>query len=301
MANARMDIADRLRDRFGAQIEIPPKDPRNPWVRLDCPACKGDRAALNYGAGWFKCYRCKLDISARKLADPEAWAIERFRLQIERAVSKAKGSYGKWIEKKEALNQAYWLVYNYAAGKEAKNDGGMLDQWEADFDGEPWRLDGKVQCVLDRDLMNWAQSEKTWKEKTHESGDMRGDRDSGKPALAAVSEGIGYNLRARKARAIMDIGGTVFAKPNLDGPFDLGELKRCELQRNGGGPTAGHCKWCDRAISDGTVSAWDRKYRNGNGAVDDEWLTEIAKAADQRAEQSKSDMTLAQDELDMAA
>lgn len=60
-----MDIAERLRDRFGAQIVIPPKDPRNPWVRLDCPACKGGRAALNHSAGWLKCYRCKLDVSAR--------------------------------------------------------------------------------------------------------------------------------------------------------------------------------------------------------------------------------------------
>jgi len=41
-----MDIEDRLRAKFGALIVIPPKDPRNPWVRLACPACKGDRAAL---------------------------------------------------------------------------------------------------------------------------------------------------------------------------------------------------------------------------------------------------------------
>jgi hypothetical protein len=253
-----LDIAERLRDRFGAQIEIPPRDPKNPWVRLDCPACKGDRAALNHGAGWFKCYRCKLDISARKLADPDAWAIERFRLQIERAVSKVKGSYGKWVEKDVALNQAYWLVYNYATGKEAKNDGGMLDKWEADFDGEPWRLDGKVQCVLDRDLMNWAESEKAWKEKTHASGDMCGDGDDGDDEIIAVpgpdvlGRGPGLRLRQKRARLTMDVGGTCFAKPNLDGPFDLGDLKRCELQRNGGGPFAGHCKWCDRKIADAT-------------------------------------------------
>jgi len=37
---------------------------------------------------------------------------------------------------------------------------------------------------------------------------------------------------------------------DLDGPFYLGELKRCELMRAGCGPRAKHCKWCDRAISD---------------------------------------------------
>jgi hypothetical protein len=37
---------------------------------------------------------------------------------------------------------------------------------------------------------------------------------------------------------------------NLDGPFDLGELQRCDLQRNGVGPILGHCKWCDKAIAD---------------------------------------------------
>jgi len=196
-----------------------------------------------------------LDISARSIADPEAWMIERFRLQIERAASKVKGSYGKWVEKKEALNQAYWLVYNYAAGKEAKNDGGMLERWDADFDGEPWRLDGKVQCVLDRDLMNWGESEKTWKEKTHASGDMLNDGDSEPPPIPSpevLGEGPGLKLRQRRARVVMDTGGTCFAKPNLDGPFDLGALKRCELQRNGLGPFAGHCKWCDRKIADTT-------------------------------------------------
>jgi hypothetical protein len=168
---------------------------------------------------------------------------------------KVKGSYGKWVEKDVALNQAYWLVFNYAAGKEEKNDGGMLDQWEADFDGEPWRLDGKVQSVLDRDLMNWGESEKTWKEKTHASGDMLGDGEWTSPPIPGpdvLGGGPGLRLRQKRARLTMDVGGTCFAKPNLDGPFDLGALKRCELQRNGGGPFAGHCKWCDRKIADAT-------------------------------------------------
>jgi hypothetical protein len=50
----------------------------------------------------------------------------------------------------------------------------------------------------------------------------------------------------------MDTAGACFVKPNLDGPFDLGDLKRCELQRNGLGPFAGHCKWCDRKSADAT-------------------------------------------------
>ncbi len=258
---AGVDIADRLRDEFGAQIEIPPRDNKNPWLRMNCPACQGDRAALSYGAGWFKCYRCHLDIPARKVADPDAWPVERFSLQIDRAVSKAKGSYGKWVDRDEAVNKACWLVCNYASGKEAVNDGGMLERWEADFDGEQWRLDGKVQSVLDRDLMNWAQSEKRWKEKTHAAGVMKGDgqgKDVVLPSPEILGEGPGLGLRQRRARVIMDTGGVCFAKPDLDGPFNLGDLKRCELQRNGGGPTAGHCKWCDRALGDSTEKRWDR-------------------------------------------
>ena len=142
----------------------------------------------------------------------------------------------------------------------------MLDKWEADFDGEPWRLDGKVQSVLDRDLMNWArESEKTWKEKTHASGDMMGseydDKDGNPLAGDAIlpDDMVSGQRGAARTRLIMDNGGTCFATPNLDGPFSLGELKRCELQRNGAGPRAGHCKWCDRALGDSAEERWDRR------------------------------------------
>jgi hypothetical protein len=250
-----MDIAERLRAEGAA--DIPPKGRANQWLRLACPFCGADRAALNYDAGWFKCYHCKRDVSAEPIPDPDAWAIYRFQPQIKRAVSKVKKAYGKWIERDLALNFARWFVYNYDAGKESKNDGGRLADWEADYDGAPWRLDGKVQSVLDRDLMNWAESEKTWKEKTHAAGDMLNDDDS-EPAPIPKDGGLGYRLRARRARIAMNTGGMCFAKPNLDGPFDLGALKRCELQRNGLGPVAGHCKWCNRALGDSVEERWDR-------------------------------------------
>jgi hypothetical protein len=36
----------------------------------------------------------------------------------------------------------------------------------------------------------------------------------------------------------------------LDDSFRLGSLKRCELARNGRGPTEGHCRFCNRRIED---------------------------------------------------
>lgn len=195
-------------------------------------------------------------------ATGDFWAIYRFEVQIKQAVRKVTKAYGKWVERDLALNFARWFVYNYASGKESKNDGGRLDDWEADYDGEPSRVDGKVQSVLDRDLMNWAEHEKTWKEKTHAAGDMLGDDDSEPPPIPGpdvLGAGPGYRLRRRRAKVIMDTGGACFAKPNLDGPFDLGALKRCELQRNGLGPRAGHCRWCDRTLGDSIEERWNRR------------------------------------------
>lgn len=34
----------------------------------------------------------------------------------------------------------------------------------------------------------------------------------------------------------------------LTGPFELGEIKRCDALRNGLGPYPGHCRWCDLSI-----------------------------------------------------
>ena len=130
-----------------------------------------------------------------------------------------------------------------------------------DFDGMPWRVDGKVQCVLDRDLMDWARHEKAWKEKTHAAGDMFNDDDSDQapiPSAEELGEGPGYKLRASRARIAMDTAGVCFARPNLDGPFNLGDLKRCELMRNGVGPEPGHCVYCDRAIGDSVEGRWER-------------------------------------------
>jgi len=46
---------------------------------------------------------------------------------------------------------------------------------------------------------------------------------------------------------------------DYDRPFNLGEMRRCELQRNGLGPEPGHCKFCDRVISDSVEQRWDRR------------------------------------------
>ncbi len=36
---------------------------------------------------------------------------------------------------------------------------------------------------------------------------------------------------------------------HLDGAYNSGKLKRCELQRNGLGPIKGHCEWCDMLLA----------------------------------------------------
>jgi hypothetical protein len=77
------------------------------------------------------------------------------------------------------------------------------------------------------------------------------------PGADVLGAGPGLRLRQKRAKAIMDTVGACFVKPNLDGPFDFGDLKRCELQRNGLGPFAGHCKWCDRQIG---VRATKERY-----------------------------------------
>jgi hypothetical protein len=59
---------------------------------------------------------------------------------------------------------------------------------------------------------------------------------------------------------------------NLDGPFDLGELKRCEAQRNGRGLTKNCCRWCDRKIAESARESLSHKrpaYSVAESASDD--------------------------------
>ena len=61
-------------------------------------------------------------------------------------------------------------------------------------------------------------------------------------------------------------------RPNLDGPFRLGSLQRCELMRNGRGPEYQHCRWCNRAIAQTARESLSHKpaaYSVAESASDD--------------------------------
>lgn len=228
-----MDITEKLETLLGYAPYLPPEDPTHPWQRCECPFCGGSRAQVNYFIGLFRCWRCMDKPIVAAFTEDEALVIERYRRQITRAVKRVKYAFGQWVDEDDLEAHALWLVYNYYSGKDPHNDGGMLVEWEEEYEEEPWRLDARVQCVLDRDLLNFAESEKTWKQKTHAVGDLLDEIDL--PIDVAV------------------------ATPNLDGPFDLGPLRRCELQRNGLGPYPGHCKWCNKAIADEIIPPHKRK------------------------------------------
>jgi hypothetical protein len=78
-------------------------------------------------------------------------------------------------------------------------------------------------------------------------------------------------IRLEKIQGAKDPGNTPTSLArgedvSQDAPFTLGELQRCDLQRNGKGPKLGHCRWCTRAIRDAAVTESARfahKYRDG--------------------------------------
>jgi hypothetical protein len=168
-----------------------------------------------------------------------------------------KYAYGKWVDEQDLENKARWFVYNYHAGKDARNDGERLAEWEAQYTDEPWRLDAKLQSVLDRDLMNWAKTEKTWKMKTHAVADMDRDRDAireDRPnkddPVRPMDTGSAKPRRSRRGtyRNSEPPSGPGVTCDLSNRPVNLGELQRCELTRNGLGPVPGHCMYCDRAL-----------------------------------------------------
>jgi hypothetical protein len=82
---------------------------------------------------------------------------------------------------------------------------------------------------------------------------------------------IKRRIRLEKIQGAKDPGNTPTSLArgedvSTDAPFELGDLQRCDLQRNGLGPKRGHCKWCTRAIRDAAVTEAGRfahKYRDG--------------------------------------
>lgn len=318
-----MNIVEKLEQELDGRVDIPPADPKKIWLRFPCPFCGGNRAAVSHQLEWFTCYRCQREITVYS-GNPGELVVNRFARQIARAVRRVKYAYGRWVESDQLESTARWFVFNYATGKEKINDGGMLADWEADFEGEPWRLDGKVQTALDRDLMNWAESEKRWKEKTRSAGDFSGDRADSHADTRSVSKGGTMRVRRRGRqyfRSSIPKGARldrVYDPPRRDGrnmtPVNLGKLQRCELMRDGLGPIPGHCRWCNRAIADEAVSAYDRKYHNGkldladlediSGEIPeltgDAWLSDVrpedsgkrAATIQQDSAGTKADMTL---------
>ena len=268
--------------------DIPPNG-RKQWQRMDCPYCGHSRAVISYEANWFQCWACGKQLSGLT-SDPAALAVVRFTYQIDRAVRKIKADFGDWLGNFEddwITGQAKWLVWNYAEGEPGKpNDAGMLPKWELDCNAEeePWRLEAKVQSVLDRDMIDWAKGVKRWEEE-HQyefaAGDVgleakfNSDDDSAyqddtkdkrrnskgvnwdaKPFVPAGG-GAGKRLRNKSAEIAIKFGGSTsryfYSKEppgtNLNsGPFKPDPLRRCNLMRNGAGPIAGHCAWCNKTL-----------------------------------------------------
>lgn len=250
-----MRIDQKLYQETGSK-DIPPQG-RKQWLRLDCPYCGHKRAVMNYDANWFQCWACGVKRSGYT-DDSESLAVVRFARQIDKAVGKVRTGFGKWlnnIDEDDIANTSRWYVWNYAEGEPGdKHDAGRLPEWEVDCNAEdePWRLEAKVQSVLDRDLMNWAEEWKRWKEHNQSAGSMLGDDEDEASAITGLlTPDIGYRLREIAVR--YGIKYTYFCSKEppgakLTGPMNYGPLRRCDLMRNGAGPIAGHCSWCNKAL-----------------------------------------------------
>src|ERR1019366_8020327 len=141
-----MRIDKLVIQELGHSVNIPPPKPDEPkkWIRLNCPFCKGRKpntAAINYDAGWFRCYRCDKTISERKggvnrlSADGRTFQksdarrhaaqlvdtkkAELYNLfkgpiaNVSRTVSK---KFGKWFKAQEIRDQGIMLCWDYAFG-----------------------------------------------------------------------------------------------------------------------------------------------------------------------------------------
>lgn len=274
-----MRIDEKLFRETGC-ADIPLENKRKPWQRFDCPFCGHERAVINYAANWFQCWACGEKRSGYT-SDEASLAVVRYSRQIDRAVAKVKKAFGGWlanVEDDEIIGKARWLVWNYAEGEKGTgNDAGMLYLWKLDCnaDEEPWRVEGKLQSVLDRDLTNWADGFRRWEEKHRDEvsvgtlspvdssasehgsegdgNEWNGESDN-RPFIA-TGAGPGKHLRSREAEQVIKYGvkAKYFCSREPKGtdfynPYDSGRLRRCELMRNGLGPVQGHCRWCDKAL-----------------------------------------------------
>jgi hypothetical protein len=269
-----MRIDQKLYSETGSRY-IPLENKRQPWQRLDCPFCEHKRAVISYAANWFQCWACGEKRSGYA-GDTASLAVVRFARQIDKAVRKVKADFGDWLnhlDEDDVKNTARFYVWTYAEGEPGDPyDAGMLAKWETDYNAEeePYRLEGKVQSVLDRDLLNWAEGLKRWKERNQLVGDTgsaggsaTSDDDFGDQAKTIISglvrPGVGYKLRYREAQNAVKYGigsgerNTYFESKEppgtrMSGPMKYGELRRCDLMRNGAGPIPGHCPWCNKAL-----------------------------------------------------
>lgn len=252
------------------------------WQRTACPFCGHARAVVNYDSDWFQCWSCGEKRSGYA-EDQGSLAVVRYHRQIARAATKTKDKFGDWLnhmDQDDVENAARWFVWNYSEGEQGSgHDAGMLDTWETRYNAEkePWRMDSLIQHVLDKDMLNWAEKVKGWKD-AHKSnkdgygqtvslvvgsvGAVLGDAthgtdqgDKGQSVRGMVTEGIGYQLRKKRATNAMKYGRTdVYYRSEeppgtrVAGKMNYGPLKRCELTRNGAGPIAGHCAWCDKSL-----------------------------------------------------
>src|SRR5271166_5914179 len=138
------------------KITVPAPYKRNPkkWLRFDCPFCAGRKhytAAINYDAGWFECYRCHKKLwerqpskkrddwrpDHRQARAKESELFNLFKGPIADVTRIVKRRFGKWYEKVDLKDQATLICWNYAYGAPGlPNDSGMLEQWEADCEGD---------------------------------------------------------------------------------------------------------------------------------------------------------------------
>jgi len=279
-----MRIDEKLYRETGSRDT--PLEGKQMWQRMDCPFCGHKRAVISYGANWFQCWACGEKRSGYT-DDPDSLAIARYGRQIDKAAWKVRVDFGEWLEhwpEEDIICVARELVFNYAEGEKGTGkDAGMLAIWETDYniDDEPWRVEGKVQSVLDRDMIDWARGIKRWEE--HNRNDVAGDvglegkydsdtdeRDwrtklhegdfsdyktpDTRPFIP-TGGGVGRRLRNKQASLAVRFGIKYSYFHSKEPPgtdllneFKPGSLKRCDLMRNGVGPIAGHCRWCDKSL-----------------------------------------------------
>jgi hypothetical protein len=172
-----VSITDELCRHLGTYRtpELPEDTGKLGWSKhFPCLFCGADgkkTAAINYGIGYYKCFRCKHDVSAGTYRDRVLIGDEcvdcivpagtgpvfRFRAQIAQAARTINDKLPDYAPHDDALSYARLRVLVYAGEPDIKDaDAGKLPVWEdrAQFDFN--EVDRFVLAALNADLMDWA-------------------------------------------------------------------------------------------------------------------------------------------------